>query len=316
MLAAGADKRRFAFSPPVYVRLFREIVTGNYDVVLMPIEKKHLPLILLLAAARRLIGFRLVSYNHPLLRSSDGKVTAMDWWLTRLAFRLYDRVVFYTEEARDWAVAEGLIDRRKAFFANNTLDTATVWEHYQFSVNRSNPKRVVFIGRLVKNKRLDLLLDYYRALKLHLPDLRLEIIGDGPQAHLAERAAVADPQITWHGAIVDERRIAEIMKRSHVVFVPGHSGLSVVHAFCYGRPYLTCADYPAHPPEICYLDDAVNGLLLSGDNIASDVPRILRLLADESEYARFCTAAFETAKHLSVENWCRQMSEALRGHEG
>ena len=124
-------------------------------------------------------------------------------------------------------------------------------------------------------------------------------------------AAEADANISWCGALVDEAAIAEQMRKSHAVFVPGESGLSVVHTFAYGKPYITCGlPELAHGPEIAYLRHGENGLLLAG-SFDENVARIQALLQDAVSYERACHAAFETARALSVENWCTQMGRAL-----
>jgi glycosyltransferase involved in cell wall biosynthesis len=308
-----AEKARFAFHPGVFSRVSRLIARAKFDVVLVPAEKKHLPLILWLGALRWIFGFHLVTYSHPVLRSRRDKINGHDLAWTRRVFRLFDKVVFYTEKARDWAVREGFVEVGKAAFANNTLDTETIWKHHDFEINRTRPPVLLFIGRLVPSKRLDLLLEYYRALKAEIPDLRLTIIGDGPEANRVRKAAASNADIRWCGALVDEEDIAGEMKKAHLVFIPGESGLSIVHAFAYGKPYVTC-DLPecAHGPELAYLRDGENGLLVSG-NFAENVARIRLLLEGGEAYERACLAASETAKSLSIENWCAQMAAALGG---
>ena len=51
------------------------------------------------------------------------------------------------------------------------------------------------------------------------------------------------------------------MKKASLVFVPGLSGLSINHAFAYGRPYATFSA-ERHGPEINYLINGVNGFII------------------------------------------------------
>lgn len=127
--------------------------------------------------------------------------------------------------------------------------------------------------------------------------------------HEVQQAIREDDQISWKGAVVDERAIACAMREAHIVFVPGDSGLSIVHAFCYGKPYATIYA-STHGPEIDYVEDNVNGLVLSGDP-KGDCMRIAVLLEDQRRYSEVCLAAFEKAKELSIEHWCSQMARAL-----
>ena len=221
--------------PRTYTQLLRLLGSKSVEVVVMPIEKKHLPLIVFLLLIRCIFRFRLVSYNHPSLRSNGSVTTRLDTTLSRLLFRCYDFVVFYTESSREWALRHRLTTRNKSAFANNTLDTDSIWQGYSFEVNCDTPKTILFIGRLVADKRLDLLFFYFDQLRRRIPTLQLRIIGDGPEAATVRRACRANPNVEWLGAIVDEDAIATHMKNAHAVFIPGHSGLSIVHAFSYGK---------------------------------------------------------------------------------
>jgi len=302
-----ATKNNFHARLETYAAILKLLRETRFDTVLMPIEKKHLPLILFVFILKFPFRFKLVSYNHPTTRTGSWN-PAFGRMMTKFLFHLYDRIVFYTMESRDLAVDSGLLPAAKAFYANNTLDTTEIWANYHFEVNRSDPKVLLFIGRLISNKRLDLLLRYYEELKRILPGLRLIVIGDGPEAERIKAAAGKDGDLTWLGAVVDEVRIASVMRQVHAVFVPGWSGLSIVHAFCYGKPYITLKG--THPPEIGYLKDGQNGLLLDGD-IKMDIRRIADLLTDLEKYDQVCRSAFQKAQELSVEDWCARMKAAL-----
>lgn len=107
-----------------------------------------------------------------------------------------------------------------------------------------NPPRALFIGRLVPYKGVDFLL---RALEL-VPDLRLDIVGSGPEQHrlqtLARALAVAD-RVKWWGEYPDEdlpRRMADadfLVLPS--VTVEEMFGMVLLEAMAAGRPIITTA---------------------------------------------------------------------------
>ena len=104
--------------------------------------------------------------------------------------------------------------------------------------------RAIFIGRLVAYKGLDILL---RALE-RVPDLRLDIVGSGPEGPrlrtLAQALAVTD-RVRWYGEYPDEdlpRRMADadfLVLPS--VTVEEMFGLVVLEAMAAGRPVITTA---------------------------------------------------------------------------
>ena len=79
--------------------------------------------------------------------------------------------------------------------------------------------------------------------------------------------------------------------------MPGYVGLSVVHAFSYGLPVITCRtgeNGPFHSPEIEYLKHDYNGLLLEeSPEIISHA--IQSLLKDEVRYEKQKQNTLKTA---------------------
>jgi len=104
--------------------------------------------------------------------------------------------------------------------------------------------RAIFIGRLVSYKGLDILL---RAME-RVPELRLDIVGSGPEGPrlrtLAQALAITD-RVRWYGEYPDEdlpRRMADadfLVLPS--VTVEEMFGLVVLEAMASGRPVITTA---------------------------------------------------------------------------
>ncbi len=107
-----------------------------------------------------------------------------------------------------------------------------------------NPPRALFIGQLVPFKGVDFLL---RALEL-VPDLRLDIVGDGPERNrlrtMADALAISDRVKFW-GEYPDEdlpRRMADadfLVLPS--VTVEEMFGMVLLEAMAAGRPVITTA---------------------------------------------------------------------------
>lgn len=307
-IKVDASKKDFGNSKLVKTEL--KAVFNQYDWVLIPAEKKNLPLFLYtLKLKKRNKNVRLFSYNHPIFKSGKGKSTRVDKWLTKWFYKKLDRVIFYTENSCKWAVEQGLIAPKKAFWANNTVDNTEIKKHYTYELPPENVMSMLFIGRLISSKRIPELITYYSELKKTIPNLVLDVIGDGPESHHIKSAKESDTSINWHGILIDEADIAPIMKKASLVFNPGHSGLSVNHSFSYGRPYITLQG-PSHAPELDYLDEGKNGYVLDG-NFVSNINTIKNLLTTRSELERFCNNANEKGQYLSVQKWVEQMKRSL-----
>lgn len=306
------SKSKFGKSKKVRNEL--KAMFNQHNWVLIPAEKKNL-LLLLYASLLRIKHpkTKLFSYNHPVFKSGNGRITRIDRLLTWLFYLLYNRVIFYTEQSCQQAIQQKLIEPSKAFWANNTLDETEIQKYYQFTSPPKDEIRILFIGRLIPTKKVGLLIKYFEALEKKFAkrseSLKLDIIGDGPEATIVEDAVRKNNNINWYGKLVDEEEIAPHMKKASVVFIPGHSGLSVNHAFMYGRPYITIKGVD-HAPEIGYLDDEKNGLILKG-TFTENTNQIIELLSDYNKLTVYCRSAFEKGKALSVGNWVNQMKIAL-----
>src|SRR5690606_21099776 len=62
-------------------------------------------------------------------------------------------------------------------------------------------------------------------------------------------------------------RIARAMKLCRAVVIPGYLGLAINHAFAHGRPIVT-RKHEFHSPEIEYLTEGEDSLLIPGDEAA------------------------------------------------
>ena len=285
-------------------------IFNEFDWVMIPAEKKNIALFLYATKLRR--GnkkVRLFSYNHPVLKSGNGKVSRLDKWITKFYYRKLDRVIFYTEHSCEWALKHGFLNQDKAYWANNTVDNTEIKKYYTYQLPSENTTNILFIGRLIPSKRIPDLLTYYSELKKAIPNLVLDIIGDGPESYLVKSALESDSNINWHGTLIDEADIAPIMKKASLVFIPGHSGLSVNHAFSYGRPYVTLQG-PSHAPELDYLDEGENGYVLD-DDFETNISTIKDLLSNRSILERFCNNAKHKGEYLSVQKWVEQMKQSL-----
>ncbi|MDA7558631.1 glycosyltransferase [Flavobacteriaceae bacterium] len=285
-------------------------IFANFDWILIPAEKKNLPLLLYAIKLRKANkSVHLFSYNHAQLKSKNKVYSFLDHRLTKFFNNNLDRVIFYTKEACESAIHNNLVVSEKAFWANNTVDNTEIEKYYTYQLPPVNVQSMLFIGRLIPSKDIAKVIAYYKLIKQTHQNLKLEIIGDGPDYEIVEKVVKEDISITWHGTLVDEEKIAPIMKRTSLVFIPGLSGLSINHAFAYGRPYITLkAD--KHGPEISYLENGKNGYILGG-NLKENTKIITSLIQDRAKLIALCNNAKQKGKELTVQNWVQQMKASL-----
>jgi colanic acid/amylovoran biosynthesis glycosyltransferase len=160
------------------------------------------------------------------------------------------------------------------------------------------PPRLLFVGRQVPVKGLDLLLRTLPSLVSRHPDVRLDVIGDGPDAEanaaLARRLGVGR-QVRFHGALPHDE-VLRAMRAAQVLVVPGRTtaegqaegfGLIAVEAQAAGLPVVACASgglpetiAPEHRGE----------LVQEGDHVAL-AERVSELLAEPGRWPERTAAA-------------------------
>ncbi|MCX8183389.1 MAG: glycosyltransferase family 4 protein [Crenarchaeota archaeon] len=104
---------------------------------------------------------------------------------------------------------------------------------------------IVFTGRLVKEKNVDLIIRAVRILKDSVPDIRCVIIGDGPEKQalvsLSEQLGVRG-NIVFKGFLEDYDEVIACMKSSKVFVLPSTRegfGIVVLEANACGLPVVT-----------------------------------------------------------------------------
>ena len=63
------------------------------------------------------------------------------------------------------AVEKKWIDSKRAYWSNNTIDTNEVKKYYQFTYPPTKVLRILFIGRLIPSKKVDVAIKYFELLQ-------------------------------------------------------------------------------------------------------------------------------------------------------
>ncbi len=186
-----------------------------------------------------------------------GKENWTESCLKKAFFRLANGGVFlYGNYARELMVKEGFNPER-LFVIHNSLayeqqlrlrpslgKDDTLERHFG-----NENKNLLFIGRLTKVKRLDLLLE---ALSMTKEKYNLILVGDGTEKEslisITERLGLED-RVWFYGACYDETELGSLIGNSDLCVSPGNVGLTAIHSMVFGTPVLTHDDFPWQMPE-------------------------------------------------------------------
>lgn len=156
----------------------------------------------------------------------------------------------------------------------------------------------IFVGGLYEEKRLDFLVAAARVIRSGLPDFELLVVGGGPE--LDRLRALAEPYawIKVTGPRFGTEKI-ELMRLARLFLMPGLVGLAILDAGAAGLPTITTA-YPYHSPEIEYLRDGLNGLIVADwQNHEAYAEAITDLLREPERLTRLAFEASASTESLT-----------------
>jgi len=233
--------------------------------------------------------------------------------MRKLYFRCADGIILYDSVRARELIDHGVSERR-VFVALNSVDTRAYMD-YATGFQAATRPNVLYIGRLIPEKKVDLLLRAYARFRStnQAERSRLVIIGDGPERKsLEEQAAQLGiaKVVDFQGEITDPEFIAPLMNRAFVSVGPGVVGLSIVHSFSFGLPALV-ADKDNHGPEICAFGDGRNGLSFESGDSADLAAKLSKLWNDRALTTSMSAAAVATAREFSVEAMAESFLRAV-----
>ncbi len=124
-----------------------------------------------------------------------------------------------------------------------------------------DPVRIIFCGRIIPSKRLDLLIAALDHIHRHEGmNFECVIVGGGDaNSMISEVARLGlNDKIRFTGALYGEP-LREYLLHSDLMVYPGGIGLSIVQAFSYGIPVITTGNENLQMPEIELLEPGING---------------------------------------------------------
>lgn len=165
--------------------------------------------------------------------------------LRRLYLPLADAHINYFDEARNITGSYG-VPQENIFIAANSPDTDELLATYdkvlqQPDILPPNPQRLIHVGRLVKWKRVDMLIQCVKDLEKSFPDIELVVVGFGPEEENLKKIAIesgVSSRIKFVGGVYDSLTLGRYLHVSTVYVLGGMGGLSINDAMCFAKPVI------------------------------------------------------------------------------
>ena len=267
--------------------------------------------------AAKLLGVPLVGSYHTELGpyayhlTSDAIVADLIGSWTDFVYRQCDAVLAPTQ-----AVASALEGR--GFDApvgvwGRGVDTARFTPSHRSAAIREellagDEVALLYVGRISREKSLDVLLEAFAAVRAHRPATRLVLVGDGPARSDLESAA--GPGVTFLGE-ERGRRLAAIYASCDVFCFPSSTdtfGQVVLEAAASGLPVVAAA--AGGVPEL--VQDGRTGLLVPPGDVDALVDSIVALVDDAEVRAALGRRGRTNARERT---WRRSLWELRDAHK-
>lgn len=200
------------------------------------------------------------------------------------------------------------------FFRKNYITKIQTIKHgikilkYAKSINNLN---LLYVGRLSEEKGVNYLLEAMPFIINNIPNIHLDIIGEGPEKNKLEeimKTLKTERYITFIGQ-VPNKNIEKYYKRTNLVIIPSickeSFSLVGIEAMSVGRPVIG-TNIGAIPE---WLDDGKTGFLVDPGNSEQIAEKVIQLLSDRELLEQMSKNARKQAEKFSIEKHVEKLEE-------
>lgn len=240
----------------------------------------------------RIVKDRLMRFSH--------------WWFT------------YTVQGKE-LVQLSRFPGERVTVVQNALDTTSLkrWkrditpeemQRKRDELQLGNGPVLLYCGGMYPEKLLPQLISESKSLNREIPSLQLILIGSGVHAYLAEEASKKYQWVHYVGPLFGRDKILHYSMADYV-WCPGLVGLGVLDSIALGVPMIT-TEYPGHSPEIAYLRNGENGIMLKGGQ-EEWLPQLKQVLGDSKLRQTLVKGCENDATKFTIEKMVHNFAKGI-----
>jgi glycosyltransferase involved in cell wall biosynthesis len=208
----------------------------------------------------------------------------------KLMVRLTDKIITVSDKTKD--DLRKIKSSEKAVVIPNGIDLAEI-NQIKPSPAKSD---IIFVGRLIKEKKADLLIKSLVKVKNTFPDVKCTIIGEGPEKEnlekLSDQSGLKD-DVSFTGFLEDYQDVIAHMKSSKVLVLPSVRegfGMVVLEANACGLPVVV-VDHPMNAAKDLIIPGE-NGFIaeVSEDSLSNNIIEAMesrkKMVEDSKDFAK------------------------------
>ena len=252
----------------------------NYDLVLLPEGVLYLSnYIIMIKCWVHNVPFGLYTHGFNYQRKSTYIAIILERFRS-FVHRRCDFLIVYSEEGAKHLSEHNKVPLERIFVAQNTLDINAILKRSKkitpddllqcretMGVSASDVL-LMYVGRISSEKKPEWVVQAVKFLRAQGLPVQAAFVGDGPAFKgLKEYVSAFPGDLQSNIHILGRVPVEDVdlyLKSADISVMPGMTGLAIVHSFVLGKPYIT-VDSPYHSPEICYLQQGINGLMANNN---------------------------------------------------
>ena len=181
----------------------------------------------------RLRRKKIIFWTHGIYGNEKGLKKKIRLFFLSFA----DQLILYENRAKKILIKNNFSEK-KIHVLYNSINLKKQTKVYKKLNNKTIPKRrakpyrLIFLGRLTKLKKVDLLIEALAILNKKSVGYELKIVGDGAEVeYLLKLVKIykAENYIHFKGETYDENEIGNLFWESDLLVSPGNVGLNAVH---------------------------------------------------------------------------------------
>ena len=239
-------------------RIVRLAISKKYDTIIFEGSPNHISS-WVGAVLGRITGKRILFWTQGFRRDEKG----LKGVIRTIFLKRADGLLLYGRRAREICLKRGF-QPEQLYLVYNSLDyrvqvsvrktitgTARADLKKQLFQDSRNPL-LLWVGRLLPTKRLEMLLEAGRQLIDRGQIVNILFVGAGPvESELkaeTQRLGLED-HVRFYGACFSEEQLGLLISAADLCVAPGIIGLSCIHSLVYGTPVITQSDSDYQGPE-------------------------------------------------------------------
>ena len=274
----------------VYLQIGHWLKAFQSDCLIIDLNPRNITSWLFLVLRSLTPKKRTIVWGHLNSRFSRKVV---DRWIRKTMCSLAEGIIVYTYSDLKQGTRELSLSR--VFVAPNSI----AFRESQVRSNSTNRNSFIYSGRLVKEKKLELLLKGFAESMLAKKGIVLTIIGTGPERDnllLMRNRLNLQKSVIFPGEIYESSKLGDYYSNAIASVSPGYAGLSLTQSAGFGVPMILAKE-KTHSPEIELIQSIKHYTFESDDSLqlASELIR-----------------AYSEYKSIQFEQSCQQMVEFMQ----